>query len=318
MNFVIPLLNRLVTVWSQNFGTILQEVIETMNALVSYIRPVLNLLAAAWNRWGDEIQTVVRFIFDFIIGYIGTVLDALYTVIIVALNLIQGDWDEAWAAIADFFSDTLDGIVNFVDKWGLVDMLAGALDSVISTVSDWGQSFVEGVAGFLNDIWTGFVSLFTEDIPNAVISGLAALSGYVSAGMNEVYNIMVGIWNGILNVGANAVEALINSTINALNGFLSTLDDVADAVSEIPGVDAPNIETLDQVSLDTQSLEAERRSTNAQQIANRREQALRGTLELDVQGDGPLAEFIDQRAEAKVDQSDRQGQRRVRRQGATR
>lgn len=295
-NFVIPLVIRLARVWSQNFGQILRETIETINAIQGYIQPALNFLSNLWDQHGSAIMTAYRFYWDAIIGILTTALDAIYTVILVVLNLIQGDWDEAWAAITGFAEDALDGFIDFLTDW-----------NIISTIN-----------GILASIAQGFIDLFGTILPNAIIDGLAFLSGVIASMMNQIYNAMANIWNAIAQVGANAVEGLINSTVEAINAFLSTLDDVADAVSEIPGVGDTNIDTLDTVSLDSEAVEADRRTTDVGELSSQAEENINTAVSLTIEGTGALAELLRNETSASVDSERRADTRRLRRQGADR
>lgn len=294
-NFVIPLVKRLATVWSENFGEILSETIETINALQSYIQPALSALEDIWERHGDSIKKTVLFAFGIIKLAISTVLDAIYTTIQVILNLIQGDWEEAFGAIKDFADDTFQDIEDFVEDWKLGEKILNVLASV---------------AGF-------FYDLFTKSLPAIVVDGMAWLIGHITAAMNTVYNVMADIWNGIIQLGTDAVEGLINSTVRALNKFLSTLDDVADSVSEIPGVSDTNIGQLETVNLDSAALETERRSTDAAQLTQQAEGNINTAVSLTIKGSGKLAELIREETEAKVEQKEREKQREINRQTAT-
>lgn len=295
LNFVIPLVQRLTDVWASNFGDILRETIQVMQGIRAAIQPVLTWLIAFWRKWGDEITTAVRFAFDIIIGVIGTALDAIYTTIMVVLHLLQGDFDEALAVIADFWVDTFLGILSFIEEWGIVDAIVDVVSGAIDAV----RTFI------------------FRDIPQLFVMGLAKLIGLVTNFGPSLINAFVGIFNRVIDLVAGAVNGLISMITDAINGILSTIDKVADEVSEIPGVDNVDLGRLNKATVDASRLKQDRVKSNRQQATQQAAQRLAATLEIDVQGDGPLADFVDQQAEAKVQQKDRQDTRRLRRQGAT-
>jgi phage-related protein len=304
---------RLRELWQTHAGPLFQELRETWVAIRdNVIRPVLSVIetvisvyltiyralfstfvsviTALWNAFGDEILTIVEAAWNAISIVVVTAIDALLTAIRVFLNVLQGDWDEAFAAIEGFVNRSISRIVGFV--------------------SDWGPQLVRAFAGILTGIGGLFQDAFTAMI-DFLVGALATMLTQIQVWGDTVYNFLLDIWNGVISVMENALEGFINSAIDAINAFLSTLDDVAAKVSEIPGVDGVNVGTLDDVDVDT-GLDAERRSINREQKQQQNEQAVRAVL--DVQGDNPLARFIEDAVEQKQDRQTRQDTRRTRRQ----
>jgi methyl-accepting chemotaxis protein len=290
LNFTAPLINELARVWAANFDDIVRETRETIDAIMSIVRPTLQALAAFWEAHGETIMAVVRFAFDIIIAVIGTALDAIITTVLVFLNILQGDWGGAWDAIAGFVDRYINRILGIVGDWGpqLVQAFAGILT---------------GIGGLFQDAWTAMMDF--------LVGALATMLTQIQVWGDTVYNVLLAVWNGVISVMENALEGFINSAVDAINAFLSTLDDVAAKVSEIPGVDGVNVGTLDDVDVDT-GLDAERRSINREQQQQQNEQAVRAVL--DVQGDNPLARFIEDAVEQNQDRQNRQDTRRTRRQ----
>lgn len=93
------------------------------------IQQTLQALKEFWAEWGDEITAVVRFIFETVATIAKVGADLLFTALTVLLNVIQGDWEEAWSAIGGFFERTFQSLLGFASKWGkaLIDALIGAL-----------------------------------------------------------------------------------------------------------------------------------------------------------------------------------------------
>lgn len=289
--FTIPLLNRLVTVFQDNFGTILNEVILTINAMVAAVQPALTMLENLWTRHGDTIMTATRFAFDVIVGVIGTAMDAAATALIVLMRLMRGDFSGAVEAVADFWVDAFLGMKNFIEDWNIVTIITNIV-----------RNMINGIKQFL-----------TRDLPQLFVIGLATIMAMTTNWGQAMENTFLAIFNGIVGIVSRGINGLVNSTIRALNDILATIDLVADQVSEIPGVENPDIGRLEQTQIDTARLQRERGAIANRQAAGAAAQELRATLDIDTSGGGPLEEFIEERAQAKVDQTESEKRRRFRR-----
>lgn len=113
--------SRIQAVWDEHGAALFGEGGE--------VRQVLDQLEAFWAEWGDEIEAIVSFVFDTVGGIVVWAFDLLLTVFRVGLNLLNGDWEEAWLVMADFFVDTFNGILTWAGKWGgrFVDYLISGL-----------------------------------------------------------------------------------------------------------------------------------------------------------------------------------------------
>lgn len=293
-NFLLPLIREVARLWAVHFGDIVTETTETINAIRGYIQSFGQWFNSFWSKHGKTIKQAVKFVFDAIVVIVSTSLDIVMTTIRTIMNIIQGDFDEALGAIKGLFLRTFNRVDDLIKDWGLIQSLQNVIDNVTSTVS----------------------TFIMRDLPGFFIVGLSMVIGQVESWGATLRNIFASIYNGILSLATSAVDSLINSTIDALNQFLSTLDDVSDAVSEIPGVDTPDIGSLEQASIDTKSFEMKNKETSAQTLSRENAREMAASLNLKVEGDGPLAEFVKQKGEVQQEQRDRAASRRVRRQGA--
>jgi phage-related protein len=296
MNFTIPLITRLARVWSNNFGAILSETIQTINAIRSFIQPALTALGNFWTSHGDTITSAVKFAFDAIIGIIGTALDAVYTIILVALNLIQGDWQEAIRLIADFFVDAFIGLTEFIQDWGIIDAFQNAVRAMIS----------------------GVVTLITQTLPELFIQGLATVFTIIQNFGSSLGNTLIMIFNGVVGIIVDAINGLITTATDAINSILETINTVADEVSEIPGVDDVSLDTLDAATIDASSIQQDRGAIVNQRDRERNAQAIRAAVDLTINGTGALADLLREETDASVETSRRADTRRLRRQGVDR
>jgi phage-related protein len=292
VNFIAPLVNELARVWAENFGQIASETAGAINSIMSIIRPALQQLAAFWRRYGDEITTVVRFTFGIIVGIIGTALDAILTIVLVFINMLQGDWTEAFRLIADFFVDTFLGILNFINEWGLVEAMIGVVKAAIG----------------------GIVGIITQTLPNLFIQGLALVMTVVQNFGESLGNALIGIFNGVVGIIVSAINGLIETTTSAINDILSTIDAVASEVSEIPGVEDTDLGRLDAATIDASRIQQDRGSIAPAQDRQQNAQAIQTAVDLTIEGSGALAELLREETSAEVESQRRQDTRRTNRQ----
>jgi len=292
LNFIAPLVNEIARVWAGNFGDIARETSETISAIMSIVQPALQALAAFWKAHGETITTVVRFAFDIIIGIIGTVLDAILTTVLVFINILQGDWKEAFRLIADFLVDTFLGILNFVTEWGLVDAMVNAVKAAIG----------------------GIVALVTETLPNLFIQGLALVMTIVQNFGESLGNALIAIFNGVVGIIIGAINGLIETTTSAINDILATIDAVANEVSEIPGVEGTDLGRLDAATIDASRIQQDRGAIASAQDRQQNAEAIQTAVELTIEGSGALADLLREETSAEVESQRRQDARRTNRQ----
>jgi phage-related protein len=292
LNFVAPLVNELARVWAGNFGDIARETSETISAIMSIIQPALQALAEFWDAHGQTILTAVRFAYQAIVGIIGTALDAILTTVLVFINILQGDWKEAFRLIADFLVDTFLGILNFVNEWGLVDAMVNAVKAAIG----------------------GIVALVTETLPNLFIQGLALVMTIVQNFGESLGNALIAIFNGVVGIIVGSINGLVETTTSAINDILATIDAVANEVSEIPGVEGTDLGRLDAATIDASRIQQDRGAIASAQDRQQNAEAIQTAVELTIEGSGALADLLREETSAEVESQRRQDARRTNRQ----
>jgi len=73
--------------------------------------------------------------------------------------------------------------------------------------------------------------------------------------------------------------------IDHVNSWLSTIDDVADTVESVTGVDVGNLAELDRVDIQSRDLGGQRRETDVGALASQREEQLQTTINGGIQVD---------------------------------
>jgi len=137
----------IVELWRLHAGPITEEVRETIDPIVKRVRvglnvmmdivnTVLGVIGEAWSQWGDEIITYLSFVFDVISTVLQTSLDAFLTAIRVFLNVLQGDWGEAWEAIEGFIDRTLSRISDLLTQWDITGAIVGFAEGLAKAVKN--------------------------------------------------------------------------------------------------------------------------------------------------------------------------------------
>lgn len=199
-NFLIPLFGRLKETVERHLGPIISELKE---------------LRGTFASWGDEIKGIVEAAFGALGGIVATSLDTVGTSIRIALNIINGDWQEAWDVAAAYVDRRLTDIQNAVDgvDWvklgdtilgGIVDGLSFAaakagpvIDEAISVISetvrevDWwqvgrdiGDLIVKGIKTLLE----GASDIDWAKAGKAILRGIAGgliITGEILGGIGQ-------------------------------------------------------------------------------------------------------------------------------------
>lgn len=177
-------------------------------------------------------------------------------------------------------------------------MIISAVSSIASGVWTW---LVGGLRSAGSAVWNvlsglaqGFVQFFTKTLPGVVISGISYVIAFWESGMNRIYNLFRDVFQGLVNFGARALETFLNTMIDHVNTWLSTIDDVADTVQSVTGVNIGDVAQLDRVDIQSRELGGSRRETDVGTLAQRREEqmntVIQGGITVDVTNDQDLGQ----------------------------
>ncbi|NHX41383.1 MULTISPECIES: phage tail tape measure protein [Haloarcula] len=219
-NYTIPLIKRLRKIWKQNFSDIASETSKTMDFLLKYITVVGNKISAFWSKYGDEIMTITKTIFDFLILYVGTTMDAIFTAIKVVLALIRGDWSQAFTYIKEFAERTFNKILTFMKT----SFLSG-LKAVMSLIWKAIKAPFERIYNFLigNSIVPKTFNEILDFMKTSFLTGLKVVMSLiwkaVKAPFERIYNFLIG--NSIVPKTFNQILKFIRT--NFLTGIKKVL-----------------------------------------------------------------------------------------------
>ena len=257
-NAIVPVLNSIEKHWKTHGQALYQEILETYQAIKSrimqfvdfiwpYIRGFLQTTESAWQKWGDEILVVVRFLMDTVGSVINTAIDFILTVINVGLNAIQGDWQEAWNAIAGFTERLFGGIKNFISNWvggflgwfdrtfiqpvigyfeelyqkiiggsivpdmfnDISSFVSGWISGFLGTIGDFGNTFVSDVTGFLGDVVSAFQSKLgvVENLASDIVGAASSAASEAAGYLSDARGAAADAASAAADAAGSAADA---------------------------------------------------------------------------------------------------------------
>jgi TP901 family phage tail tape measure protein len=233
---ITPYVDKVSAVWSDHGDEIQAETDETMDHIQNVIddtlgaiesgiiEPFVGASTAFWNEFGDEITWAVETAFDTITEVASVALDVLLQTVNIGLNLIQGDFDEAWAGITSLVSDGvsaavstvksgINSIATFVSSIGKDD-IKSAYQTVGSAIRDVFLTYFK----IQGKIW-GIIGRFAGNLATYVVSGkfgsdvvgaFTTLGGAILSSWIAVFKVGGDIWSSLTGFASN-VENYVSS-----------------------------------------------------------------------------------------------------------
>lgn len=178
IGLVVAAVAALAYAWSTNFGGIRDKTSETITEIVAIITPALTWLQGFWKDHGDEVMTVVSWLWNAIKETIVAAIGGILNTIKLFLQLVTGDWSGAWETIKEMVAGAWAWIANAF--FGGSETVKNLWSNLWQNVSDIATGFIQGI----KDAVTGMVSWITDKIDaalGALRSAKEAVSGWVSS-----------------------------------------------------------------------------------------------------------------------------------------
>lgn len=186
-----------------------------MNLISAVIGVVLGAIRWAWDQWGSNIMTGIRFVMDAVMGIIGGALNIIQGVIRTVTSLITGDWAGAWEGIKQILFGAWEVIKSVVDL--AINSVRNTIDGVLNAILGvFGISRVN-VLGTWNQMWEGLKaagSMALDWIKGGISAGLDAIQGFFRAAVAGIRTI----WDGLRGAASAPVRFVIDTVIN--NGII--------------------------------------------------------------------------------------------------
>lgn len=201
----------------QAVTNVISAVRIALTGLGAVFAVVLTPIIILWQQFNDQIVAVVSFAWDLITNTISTGLRVIGDLFDVILNVLSGNWGDAWNAIADIpvaifdglhgvFNDFLSFVVNFFVS--LPGNLAGAVGALLAFfVNLGGQILLFLEAPFIAAFQ--WVRDHVGDIPSA----LSAIPGLIAGVLEGVFDALTSPFV----LAFNAIVDLWNNTVGRIS-----------------------------------------------------------------------------------------------------
>ena len=231
-------------VLTSDMGKIFDGFTETGNAIMNILSTIftglIDLTSAALKVLLDSIIALLQLIWDSTIAILKAILDSIIAYFqnlwdsIVAIFTPLGEWfAERWIDITVALANVAIWIGNIFQKaWD-------ALTNVFSSIGTWFGERWNDVTTALANVATWFGNIFKTAF-EAVKNAFSTIGSFFSGVWNTVKNIFVNagqmVGNAVGGAFKSAVNAVLGTIENVVNGFIGMINGVIGLINKIPGV----------------------------------------------------------------------------------
>lgn len=203
--------------FTERFSRIAQAVQNVLTPVILIVAAVVKTIMFLWSQFNDQIIAIVSFAWATITNTIDTAMRIIGDLFDFILNLLTGNWGDAWAAIADIPVAVFDGMrdlfgsfLTFVVDFfaSLPGNLAGAIGAILTFFADFGGR----VLYYLEYPFIAayqWVADHVGDIPSA----LAAVPGLIGGVLEGIYDAITSPFV----LAFNAIVDLWNNTVGRIS-----------------------------------------------------------------------------------------------------
>lgn len=251
--------DRIVKWTRDTFGQVRSVVGSQLELVRTVVGKVLSLVKAYWDRFGDDILSIVKTVFQTVGKVIQAALNIVQGIIRTVTAVIKGDWSGAWDGIKQILRGAWDAITAIVKGAGRVLWtVAKAAFGLLRDAAEWGVGkaieIVRSIPGKVTSAMSGAATWLYEtgkDIVRGLISGIGAIAG-------DVTSALVGLLPGPLQKFAGKLGIESPSKVfagfgrNVGLGFVQGIDETSGLVDrsinrmvDLSGLDvsAPKLRT---------------------------------------------------------------------------
>lgn len=247
---LLPILNTIMSWVSANLPVMVETVKGAIDGIVTFFEPIITAAQELFSAL-DLGSAQSSEAFAAMKEAIGSVLDAIQTVIQAFIDLVSGIW-EAWGAdIVEVASNQFNRIMEVIQN--VLDLITGVIQVFTAALQgDWEGAF-EALKGVAETGWNLVKNVFDAivgpiaDILSKIISKIAEWStNMVNKAKEAATNFVSNIINGITSLPEkiyNAIQSAISRVTTwgaemknaAVNGMKTLVDGIVSALSGLPG-----------------------------------------------------------------------------------
>lgn len=237
---IVDIIEGLVT---GDFSKIQEGISEIVDALISFLKnasdAVYGITFTALKALWDLIKAVFQIIIDLIAN---SPIVELFT------TVFQGAWDgivAIFSGLGTWFSERWSDVTNAlsnVSPW-FTDMFQNAWNGLTGIFSNFGAWFSDrwsDVTNALSNVSSWFGDTFTRAY-NAVVDAFSGIGSFFSGVWSTVESIFVNagqaVGSAVGGAFRSAVNAVLGTIENVVNGFIGMINGVLGVVRNLPGLD---------------------------------------------------------------------------------
>ena len=216
-----------------------------MNILSTIFTGLIDLTSAALKVLLDSVIALLQLIWDSTIAILKAILDSIIAYFqslwdsIVAIFTPLGEWfAERWIDITVALANVAIWIVNMFQKaWN-------GLTGIFANIGTWFGERWNDVTTALSNVATWFGNIFKTAF-EAVKNAFSTIGSFFSGVWNTVKSIFVNagqmVGSAVGGAFRSAVNAVLGTIENVVNGFIGMINGVIGMINKIPGVSLGSI-----------------------------------------------------------------------------
>ena len=237
IDVITGIINGDMTKIIEDFSSIFNGVLEIVVAIFKVLlNSIINILTNIWNTIISTFQSA----WDGITNILGGAGEWF-------ANTFQGAWDgvvNIFSKLGPWFSERWSDVTNALSNIGawFTDMFQKAwtgLTNVFSGLGNWFGGRWADVKNALASVSSWFGDIFTRAY-NAVTNAFSSIGSFFSGVWSTVKNIFVGagqaVGSAVGGAFRSAVNAVLGTIENVVNGFIGMINGVIGMINKIPGV----------------------------------------------------------------------------------
>lgn len=234
-----------------NFNTIA----DVLGNLADFLKGVIDIITGiltsdmtkifdGFKETGDAIMNIISTLFMAMLDSIVAILKLIWDSI---ASIFQGIWDSIVAIftpLGEWFSERWNDITTAladVAKWfgDMFQKAWNALTNVFSSIGTWFGERWNDVTTALANVATWFGNIFKTAF-EAVKNAFSTIGSFFSGVWNTVKSIFVNagqmVGSAVGGAFKSAVNAVLGTIENVVNGFIGMINGVLDAIRGLPGL----------------------------------------------------------------------------------
>ena len=264
IGFIVEQLTRVLAPTLEYIGEVFRVLFNTatdiLGGIAGFLKGVFDIITGiltsdmskifeGFTETGDAIMNILSTIFTGLIDLTVAVLKVIWDTIVA---IFQGIWDgivAIFTPIGEWFAARWNDITTVladVAKWfgDMFQKAWNALTNVFSSIGTWFGDRWSDVTNVLSNVSTWFGDTFTKAY-NAVKDAFSNIGSFFSGVWSTVKSIFVNAGQAVGSAVGGAFKSAVNAVLgtieNVVNGFVGMINGVIGMINKIPGVSLGSI-----------------------------------------------------------------------------